>query len=371
VDQQANTAAADGALQVLTGARNWIGFISVTKWDRAVVIASTSKSTFGKIEISTYVRGVYLYDNTDLMIQSGKTSTASANASGTAGHNGVLMQCNSTDGQRDVHIENFVVEDAGEHGWRVAGTSQQSKLRFSNCSAYNCGGTGFKIRPGALDDSDTPIVLHRSITVENFIAEDCGLSADIANAPNKVGMLFKFCRDVQVSAPIVRKRNQTYSAKYGILCDAVDFIQISNPLVGDAEFDGIYLFSGDGDCDYVQVNGGLSYANGRYGVNIVISTGLTCRRPTIEGLTLDTNVSNGFNVTATGTLSSGFIRARCIGNAGAGVCSTSNMGMQMSASAAEIAVTPLSGITARNGSWFDDGTTLNIRKGAAWVDGAL
>lgn len=361
-DQQANSAAADGALQILntTGVR--IDAIEITNWDRQLVIGGTTGTTIARYDGVSYIRGGYAYDNKDLRVLGGKVKTAAPGAAASPGHNGWLLGSNSTDGQRDVVFENFAVEDAGEHAWRVGGPEQQSKLRFINCSAFNCGGNGLKILG---TDAGIPTATNRTIVIDNFVAEDVGKDASLS-ALNRAGLLVKFCRDVQIISPIVRKRDQTYSAQYGMVLDGVDFVNVTNPILGDMQFDAILYYATDGDVDYVTVDGGLAYAAGRYGVNWIVDSGKTMRRPKIRGLSIDSCVNKGFDIANSGTITFGLLRCETVGNNGTGTCNAVDVKIELICTGPELTTTPLSGITAADGSTVS-ATTYNLRKAGAWV----
>lgn len=362
VDQQANTAAADGAVQVLTGARNSFGLIRVSKWDRSVVIASTAGCTVQRIEATNYVRALYLYDNNDLQINSGEVKTASPNASGSAGHNGVLMGCNSTDAQRDVTIRDFAVENAGEHGWRVGGPERQSKLKFLGCSACSCGGNGFKVLG---TDSGTPTARNASIVIDNFVAEDVGTDASIG-APNRAGLYLAFVDDVQVAAPIVRPRDNATSAQYGMHINACADVFVTTPILRAANFDGLLLNAADGDNTNIQVNGGEARGCLRHGLNVLTAAAMITGRCLVDGFNSVANSNLGFNIDNSGTMSENLFRLKTYGNTnGMGACNnTPGTTLQISGAPGSTAI---SGISARNGSWIDDTTTLNIRKAGSWT----
>lgn len=363
VDQQANSEADDAALQVNAGARSWLGLCRVSNYDRPYIVATTDQATIGRLDATSYVRGLYAYDNENLLVMAGHIRTASPNASATPGHNGVLLGCTATDAQHDCTFRDFVVEDSGEHGWRQGGPEQQSNMKYINCSAKNVGGCGFKCLG---TDAGIPTATNKNLTLEGFIAEDCGKDASLS-AANRAAILIKFVQGVQVTTPIVRKKNQTYSAQYGMVIDACTDINVVGHILNDAQFDGLLAWASDGDIQYLNVNGGTMRANGRHGLYLLVDTGKTIARPVIDGVNLDGNVGNAFRVNVSGTLSGGFLRTKSTGNAGSGQCNSTNITLQMVTNGTEVLATPLSGISGRNGSTADDGTNLSLLKAGTWV----
>jgi hypothetical protein len=361
VDQQANSEAADAAVQI-TGLRPYVGLVDVKNYDRGLIVYSSTYATILRVLCESYVRAVYLYDNLFLEIQSGRVHTASANASGTAGHNGVLMGCNSTDAQRNVVISNFVVENAGEHAWRVGGPEQQSNLRFSNCSAYSCGGNGFKVLG---TDSGTPTSRNKAITIDNFIAEDVGTDSGLS-ATNRCGIYLAFCDDVQVTSPIVRPRNNANSAQYGININACGDVSVTTPTLRVALFDGLLLYAADGDNTNIHINGGEGRGCGRHGINVLTAATMSTGRCIVDGFSALANSNLGFNIDNSGTMSENLFRIKTYANTnGMGACNN-NPGTTLQISGTP-GSTAISGISARNGSWIDDNTTLNIRKAGSWT----
>lgn len=363
VDQQDNSEADDGALQITAGARGWVGLARVTNYDRPFIVATTDQATVGRFDATSYVRGLYAYDNENLLVMGGHIRVASPNASASPGHNGVLLGCTATDAQHDCTFRDFVVEDSGEHGWRQGGPEQQSNMTYSNCVARNVGGCGFKCLG---TDAGIPTAYNRNLTLENFIAEDCGKDASLS-ATNRVGILVKFVRGVHINGPKVRKKAQTNSGQYACVVDACSDINITAPLFNDSQNDALLAWASDGDIEYLNVNGGTMRANGRHGVYLLVDSGKTMSRPVLDGINLDSNVGNAFRVNVSGTLQGGFIRTKSTGNAGAGQCNSSNVTLQIVTNGTEIAATALSGISARNGSWCDDGTSFSIRKAGTWT----
>lgn len=361
VDQQANTEGDDGALQIDTGARGWLGLARVTNYDRPYVVFSTDQATFGRLDATSYVRGLYAYDNENLLVMGGHIRVASPNAAAQPGHNGVLLGCTATDAQHDCTFRDFVVEDSGEHAWRQGGPEQQSNMRYSNCVARNCGGCGFK---SLGTDAGIPTAYNRNLTLDHFIAEDVGKDASLS-APNRVGILVKFTRGVHITNPIVRKKNQTYSSQHCMVVDACSSINVTSPIFEDSQFDALFAWASDGDINYLNVNGGTMRVNGRHGVYLLVDSGRTMARPCIDGVNLESNVGNAFRVNVSGTLSGGFLRAKSTGNGGAGQSNSTNITLQLVTNGTEVAATPLSGISARRGSTADDGTNLYLLKGTS------
>jgi hypothetical protein len=361
VDQQANSEAADGAVQI-TGLRPYVGLVDVKNYDRALIVYSSTDAEIARVLIESYVRGMYLYDNVGLKVDSGRIYTASANASGTAGHNGVLMGCNSTDAQRNVEIANVHVSDSGEHSWRIGGPEQQSNLRFSNCSAHNCGGNGFKVLG---TDSGTPTARNKAITLDNFIAEDVGEDSGLS-ATNRCGVYLAFCDDVQVTCPIVRPRNNANSAQYGIHINACGDILVSSPDLREAVFDGVLLNAADGDNTNVQINGGQARGCDRHGLNVLTAATMSTGRCTVWGFNAVANSNLGFNIANSGTMSDNLFNLKTYANTNGMGASNNTPGTTLQVSG-DPGSTAISGISARNGSWIDDTTTLNIRKAGSWT----
>jgi hypothetical protein len=365
VDQQANSEADDGALHVLNGLKCGIGIYDAKNYDRPLVVHDADDCTITRFYCESYVRGAYLYDNVNLQINGGRAHTASPNASATAGHNAMLLGCTATNAQRDVFLRDFIAEDAGEHAFRIGGPKQQSGIHLIHCTARRAGGNAVKVLG---TDAGVPTARNKNILIDHLTVEDCGTDGGLS-ALNRAGVLLKYCDFVQVPGLIVRSVNETYSAAYGVVADAVTNVQVPSPLVNDTQFDGVILYAVDGDVDFVQISGGTLTGNARHGVNVTVGTGMTMRRVMIDGVNLDSNGDLGFDVDVNGTLVAGYLRAKTNNNTGgSGACNTINMTLDVSTNATEIALTPLSGITARNGSLYDDGTNKALRKGGAWVN---
>ncbi|MCW5664036.1 MAG: hypothetical protein KIT35_09395 [Piscinibacter sp.] len=367
VDQQANSEGADAALQITAGARGWIGLCRVTNYDRAFLIATTDQATIGRLDATSYVRGLYAYDNENLLVMGGHIRVASPNAAALPGHNGVLLGCTATDAQHDCTFRDFVVEDAGEHAWRMGGPAQQSNMRFVDCVGKNAGGCGFKALGTDSDtpsDDGIPTSYNRNLILERFIAEDVG-KAGTLSATNRAGILIRFVQGAQIATPIVRKKAQTYGAQYGMVVDASQDINVTTPMFSDAQFDGLLAWASDGDIEFLNINGGAMRANGRHGVYLLVDTGKTMNRPQVHGVNLDSNVGNAFRVNVNGTLQGGLLRAKSFTNGGAGQSNSTNITLQLVTTGAEVTATPLAGISARRGSTADDGTNLYLLKGTS------
>jgi hypothetical protein len=194
----------DCALAV-TGASDNINIrtITVKNFDYPVKFDGSSRIRVGALDISAYVRGLYINDTTDMVVQYGLIRTASPNALANPGHNGVLMSALANDSTTDIHLNNINVKDAGEHGFRIGGDKRVKRVWFRDCSAVNVGQAGFKVLGGQIADNN----YHENIFFDNCIVEDAGQTAG-----NAAGFQLEFVRGVMVNSPIVRKNSKTYSA---------------------------------------------------------------------------------------------------------------------------------------------------------------
>lgn len=129
-----------------------IGVIKMINFDRAAEFNRVDNSSIAFIDVEMYRRGVYVNNCIDFTINGGRIHTMSPNSIGVAGDNGLLMGCSDGHFQlKNVYINNLVVEDAGEHGFRVGGAFIAQNIHHTNCMAIRTGsgtaatgGCGFK-----------------------------------------------------------------------------------------------------------------------------------------------------------------------------------------------------------------------------------
>lgn len=344
--------------QTCTGAS--VGYISALRYDRAVIVASSDDVTIGGVRIESFVRGVLITDTTNLRIGRSRIFTASPNAAFSPGHNGVLMSSNTDNATSNVTLADFTVEGAAEHAIRVGGPNTLSNLRILRPNIKGAGGCGIKVLG---TDSGDPTSRNGRIVIDSPIIEDGGIVGGAAT--NRCGIMLQFVDDVQVIAPIIRKRATSNSGSYGILMYNVNDIHIGNPRISDAEVDGILISGIRGDLARVHISGGCCNGNGGNGIT-VNAVDASLRRVYINSLTLDANAGYGFSFEqASGTFVWCLMQAKVYGNTtGMGVCT--HIGWTMDGLGLP-GSTPLSGITAANSSRWCDGTTLNIRKAGAWT----
>lgn len=79
-------------------------------FDRAVIVQNITGGEIGFMSVTTYRRGVYIKDCANLTVRGGKITGLSANATGAAGDNGVLIESFTSHGSaHGIRIENVTV----------------------------------------------------------------------------------------------------------------------------------------------------------------------------------------------------------------------------------------------------------------------
>ena len=175
-----------------------------------------------------------------------------------------------------------------------------------------------------------------------------------------------FSTDVTIRNPIVRKESKLYSAYAGVRVVASQDVNIIDPFVRDAQFDGIYLDGSLGALTRCNVRGGWALANGRDGYRQAgFSNELAdCN---VDGLNAQANLGLGFTIAGTGSTITGrpVIRMAVGSNtAGAGACDRNSFTLDITGG---VGATPLSGIFARPVSKWNDHTNLYLMKVATWT----
>lgn len=358
-------AAGDYGVKFANGARFLCDRIVTTNFDRAVVIDTTTDSTIGGINVDSYVRGVYEVDNTRLKIGASVIKTRSPNASNTAGHNGFLSS-----GGTNNTFEDFTVLDAGEEGIRIGGGPQQNvmlvrpRVKDAQANAIKVLGTS----------NTSPVVgeYQQNLFIIDPICEDCGTSG---GSEDRNGILIQRSIGVQITNPIIRKRDNTYSAVYGILVYASEDVNITNPIIQDAQYSGIYMLtdinSNVADLSRVDVIGGMVTDCGTDGLQISSTASATIRNVNVTGIKLFGNGRRGATLAAGsgGTFISCFLNAQFYGNTETTITSTSTGWMLDCFGVETYGTSPTSfaSITAANSSRWSNETSFYVLKAGTWT----
>lgn len=274
-----------------------IGLIECENWDRPVVCQRLQNSKIDRIVCKTYLRAVYVTDCIGFDIFAGKASGASPNILGRAGENGILINVQEAHyATRNVRIYNFDVEDSGEHGFRIGGGLSAFGIWHVNCSAIRSGsgvgsgsepddhgGCGFKCLGPTGSNARHENIYYVNCTVEDVIL-------DVREGINHVGFYIGKILSGGIINPIVRKRNETYSAYHGFTIIGCENYSIVNPIVADTKAESFYFWgaASGGSANYgLTINftilGGISNLPGGAHVTAAAADD-TMRRITISDL---------------------------------------------------------------------------------------
>lgn len=211
----------------------------------------------GWLEVSGYSLAVRLYDTKDLRIHGGRVYGTSPTTAYKAGYNGILIEASAPDAVDGVHVSNFRVEDAGEHGYRVGGQNSVRNVTFTRCVAKGVGGSGFKTLPGPAGDAGNS-VRATGVVLDHCTVEDAG---DINQ--NCSGFLIQRADDVRITAPSIRKKDKLYSAVEGIRMSGVTHVTVTNAKVRDTKNFGVHLDEAYGNVSDIRVTGHIETTTGQ------------------------------------------------------------------------------------------------------------
>jgi hypothetical protein len=364
VDQQANTSDNDDAAVRISGATSpRVGGMYVTNYDRAYQWLSSSDVRVGMVYATSYTRGLQVDNCTKSKARKGSITTASPNASFTAGHVGVLVSASTDDATRNVKLLDFVIEDAGEHGIREAGPGRISNTHYVRPAIKNVGGCGIKVLG---TDAGVPTSRNARVYITNPIIEDCGTDASLTS--NMCAILVMYCDGVHITNPTIRKSSKVQSGHTGIRLVACADVHVSEPDISGATFDAVWLDGSLGDIERVTINGGIARNNGRDAVRATVGTS-AFRNIHVDGMAADTNTGKGLVIAVGGgTMVESVFRMKLYGNVGGAVqCDSASAVLDITGQTSP-SLTPLSGITAANGSVWTNPAGLTYRRvGGKWI----
>lgn len=340
----------DNGLNINTSSYVDIGRVRIKNFDYAVFAETVPNLRIGWLDIDTYVKGLSVRDTSHLRIGGGWIRGTSPNSAYTPGHNGVLVEANST--AEDIRIDNVAVHDAGEHGFRTSGPTQIKNIWLTNCSAINCVGTGFKFL-GSVLDANGQGIYNENVVFSNCLAEDCGLVNQNTN-----GFLIQMAKYVKIISPIIRNRDKATSGYAGIRMSGVSHVQVTDADIKNSSQFAIYIDSELGNVSQVKITANIEAAQG-WGVYLANGYGASGGSAfyAAKGTYATEGIWTGFNK----------VTVRCHDNMAAPIGTTPSPAL--TSFFADITAKKTGSMVFRNGSRWLDTTTGNalLAKGGAWV----
>ena len=353
----------DNGLAIAAGSSGvTIGRVFIQNFDYACRIESTTNVSIGNYEVVSYVQGVYLSENKTLSIDKGYIRTASPNAAVAPGNNGVLIDALTHGGTQGIRLTGVVVENSGEHGFRIGGSFRVSEVWFTDCVARNTGASGFKALGGTTSDNN----YHDGLRYDSCVAEDCGQTDN-----NAVGFLIQYVRDSTLTAPIVRKRNKTYSAYSGIRLNNCINVITTNPIISDTA-NACYRVDPElGNNTNVRLVGGLLSSSTGNGI-VIDYSGITNRRVSVAGNPQVEISGTGYCLSVINTSGGSVVGAADMEfsstTAAANVIDTATTGFNYAGYVCNInAAFPSTAPTFLNGSkWTERSGSYRVKANAGW-----
>lgn len=265
VDQQANTGNNLHAAVYLYGDDSKIGKIYTKNFDFGVLVYDCNRVQIDVIETESYVRGVHVRQVDDSSFGFIKNYTASANATQSAGHNGIsINECVNLD------FGTVSVSDCGEHGVRIGDPTNHgtSHITFGSISVDSPGQSGFKIA--------SPTYVTSQISIGTLFVTDCATGN--TTGTNEDVLRLEYVQDFQcgtVTGAITSKTSCAYDGIYINNCNRVHIGQanFTNPVNAAVEIVDV-----NGQPSSIDIGVLNVYGSAGDGILIDVSTGPSALR---------------------------------------------------------------------------------------------
>ena len=242
----------NNGLRVINSPRFTADRVYVENYSWPVWVELSNGVELGWVEASSYAKAVHVDGCSSFRINGGHVYGTAPNSQYAPGYNGLLIEADVS--TSNIHVQDFTIEDAGEHGVRVSGPMVQREIYFQNCVAKNSGGSGFKVLGGTLADGR----YNTGITFDNCKAIDSGQVNQ-----NCCGFLIQMAQHVTLINPEVRRLDKDYSAVEGIRVSGVKHLTISRATVMDTYKYAIRLDETCGDVSNVHIDGRVHTSSGQ------------------------------------------------------------------------------------------------------------
>lgn len=248
-------------------------------FNNASVVAQTTGSYIGHLECTSYVRG-FRADFCSFTVGTMKMQTRSANASKSAGHNGVLIV-----GCADWQMGDLYIADAGEHAFRVGGSpgtyAQTRDFQVGSMYVKRSGGCALKINPTLLVSAGVTEKCERW-SFGNIIGVDVG---DGTLSGNEELLRLTHAFKGRIASALAFVENETFSGQLGLIindCNDVSIGELGGEAInagfisidGTSDVDGVNQFGGDVvDLRIGMLSGIAAAANNAISVNTTFNVG--------------------------------------------------------------------------------------------------
>lgn len=229
-----------------------IGTIISTNWRTAAFVKNVDNLRIDSATVYKYRTAFYLKDVTNSYFGPAKITGLSTTLTGSPGENGLLIESShATSSSHNLTFNGWLVEDSGEHGYRLGGQLTISDVYFRNCVsrrpgrayvvAYPSatewhGGCGFKV----LGATSVTGQWHKNIHFDNCTVIDTSLNVGTFptghGGNNFSGFLISCAQDVFLANCKTLKEGQPYSGYQSILLESSKNIHITNCNFEDSKF---------------------------------------------------------------------------------------------------------------------------------------
>ncbi|MDI3242504.1 hypothetical protein QK292_13105 [Arthrobacter sp. AL08] len=212
--------------------------LEVTGFQRPVRILNLADSCIANIDIRNFIVGVYLQNNVSNVSfpRATVSGTSAASSAGPYnGMNGLLIESTADYNTYGLRFHDWTVDGAPEHSYRIGGGFSVTDITYNNCISRNPGNAPGNASTGGGAFKALGVVghWHSNIRYINCLAEDSNTSAVGINAFSQFS--YGFCENVALVAPVVRKRNKSYSAHIALYLSGVRHFDIANPNFRDTK----------------------------------------------------------------------------------------------------------------------------------------
>lgn len=360
-----------------------IGAVITKNWERPIQIANSQQVTVDYFDVQVFSLAVYIKDCKHLKLLGAHIRDKSSLADGDAGENGILLEAKTHNATEDIYVANWLVERTGEHGYRVGGGYEITRVTFDNCTARETGqgrngngtteagvghgGCGFKVLGPTINSG-----YHREVTFNNCKSLN-GRDDILDGGLNFAGFYIGKCINVTINNPIVDTDGVSTSATSwvnGIEIIGSEEVTINNPSIHHVNNHSVHIqdYQQDGYdwgtlISRIVINGGILSSPARSNYNVEARY-YTFRRLTLNNVLLEggTSVLRGFK-SGTGD----FLTCFASGYVSTGFSNMTLDGM-------DDWIVDMKGVftsspnNCANGSTFNSTAGFKIRKAGAWVD---